>query len=127
MIDDQIKNLNNLIKLNLENLSKLNKRYNNTMFLTDVQEEDAKLDYVKSATKLKSETSQYDNEINKLKEDKVRYSRLLNDELYENIINDIEEIDENSDDLSLENMKYFYINKNISGVYWDPDISNIEN
>ena len=91
--DDQIKNLNNLIKLNLENLSKLNKRYNNTMFLTDVQEEDAKLDYVKSATKIKSETSQYDNEINKLKEDKVRYSRLLNDEFYENIINDIEEIE----------------------------------
>ena len=61
--------------------------------LSDVQEEDAKLDYVKSATKIKSETSQYDNEINKLKEDKVRYSRLLNDEFYENIINDIEEIE----------------------------------
>jgi DNA invertase Pin-like site-specific DNA recombinase len=91
--DSQIKNLENLIQENLNILTRLNKRYQSMVYLNEEQEYQSQLEYIKTANKIRSETSQYENAINKINEEKIRSEKTLNDKYFEKILTDISDIE----------------------------------
>jgi DNA invertase Pin-like site-specific DNA recombinase len=93
--DDQIKNLENLIQENLNNLSRLNKRFQTMVYLNEEQEHQSQLEYIKTANKIRSETTQYENTINKINEEKIRSEKRINDKYFEKVLTELSDIEGN--------------------------------
>jgi hypothetical protein len=63
------------------------------VYLNEEQEYQSQLEYIKTANKIRSETSQYENTINKINEEKIRSEKTLNDKYFEKILTDISDIE----------------------------------